>query len=196
MNPIIGTELGPEFDQGNIQSDKIRLKLGTGLAVQPDGVIVLNQSLVLTKEPEYKYDTYWAEDSGNSSANGYIYSWGNGDIGVIGVPVLGSNVEIIGMAFQADNGGTGSSIEIRVVDVQDMSNFVILATLSVVESGDGVNNNTHYREEFTTPIAVPDGAVLVFQTGAVSGGVYNGHRVFVTTRTPTGREFITDVTIS
>lgn len=31
---------GPEFDFGNIQANKIRLKIGAGLAIQPDGTIV------------------------------------------------------------------------------------------------------------------------------------------------------------
>lgn len=36
---LIGNELGPEFDKGNIQSGKVRLKLGQGLAIAPDGTI-------------------------------------------------------------------------------------------------------------------------------------------------------------
>lgn len=37
---VISGELGAEFDIGNIQSGKIRLKLGSGLSIQPDGTIV------------------------------------------------------------------------------------------------------------------------------------------------------------
>lgn len=37
---VLASELGAEFDLGVIQAGKIRLKLGTGLAIQPDGTIV------------------------------------------------------------------------------------------------------------------------------------------------------------
>ena len=39
-DPLIGSELGIEFDQGVIQANTIRLKIGSGLAIQPDGTIV------------------------------------------------------------------------------------------------------------------------------------------------------------
>ena len=39
--------LGPEFDIGNIQAGKIRLKLGAGLAIQPDGTIVASATRFL-----------------------------------------------------------------------------------------------------------------------------------------------------
>lgn len=37
---ILTTDLGSEFDLGNIQANKVRLKLGTGLAIQVDGTII------------------------------------------------------------------------------------------------------------------------------------------------------------
>lgn len=36
---VIESELGSEFDIGNIQTGKIRLKLGNGLTIAPDGTI-------------------------------------------------------------------------------------------------------------------------------------------------------------
>ena len=185
---------------GGINSPVAPLELKetvTGFDPLPEGFIFTNEaadqfSFEVVKEDELAYWAFWGEDSGNTSANGYIYSWGNGDTGIIGVPIIGTGNQITGLAFQADNGGIGDSVEIRVVDAQDISNIVILTTLSVVGAGDGVDNNTHFRQEFDTPIDVPDGAVLVFQTGAESG-VYNGHRAFVFGQKPTGRQIVTDL---
>lgn len=38
-DPVTGAELGPEFDIGNIAANTVRLKLGAGLAIAPDGTI-------------------------------------------------------------------------------------------------------------------------------------------------------------
>lgn len=46
-DPLIGLELGPEFDQGNIQTSRIRLKIGSGLAILPSGTIVATQNELL-----------------------------------------------------------------------------------------------------------------------------------------------------
>lgn len=45
---VTGGDLGPEFDLGNIQTDKVRLKLGAGLAIQPDGTIVATSAFATT----------------------------------------------------------------------------------------------------------------------------------------------------
>lgn len=37
---VRGANLGPEFDLGVIQANTVRLKIGAGLAIQPDGTIV------------------------------------------------------------------------------------------------------------------------------------------------------------
>ncbi len=60
--------LGPEFDLGAIQADKIRLKLGAGLAIQPDGTIVAtgtNKDLLLTGGGRWYLNTNnsWVTDS-------------------------------------------------------------------------------------------------------------------------------------
>lgn len=69
-NDIVrGSELGPEFDIGNIQTDKVRVKLGQGLANDVDGSIS-----VLPRRPiEF---THWRRTLGanwnvanNSNAN-------------------------------------------------------------------------------------------------------------------------------
>lgn len=36
---VVNNNLGPEFDFGTIQNNRIRLKLGSGLAIAPDGTI-------------------------------------------------------------------------------------------------------------------------------------------------------------
>lgn len=41
---VTPTNLGPEFDLGAIQAGKVRLKIGAGLAIQPDGTIVATGS--------------------------------------------------------------------------------------------------------------------------------------------------------
>lgn len=38
-DPVIGSEFGPEFDIGTLVPNTVRLKLGAGLAIAPDGTI-------------------------------------------------------------------------------------------------------------------------------------------------------------
>ena len=147
--------------------------------------------LAATIIPEYEYYNYWAEESGNSSDNNFQWSWGNGDSGVIGLPV-GDGVEIIAVAFHADNGGSaGEDIQIRTVDIQNINSLVTLHTLDVVAAGQGQDNNAHlYQDLRANPVVVPDGGVLSFETG-VENGIYNGMRCGIWTRQLTGRQFLT-----
>ena len=49
-DPVLGAELGPEFDVDElIQSGKVRLKLGSGLAIQVDGTIVRTTSTIYSE---------------------------------------------------------------------------------------------------------------------------------------------------
>lgn len=50
---VTDTNLGPEFDIGNIQASQIRLKIGSGLAIAPDGTISVTPLNTTTVENSY-----------------------------------------------------------------------------------------------------------------------------------------------
>ena len=62
-DPVIGSEFGPEFDLGTIQTDKIRLKLGAGLAIQPDGTIVSTITNTDTVDKSYVFTATMSGDA-------------------------------------------------------------------------------------------------------------------------------------
>jgi len=61
---VIGGELGPEFSIGGIQANKIRLKLGSGITIQPDGSIT--SALLSTTDPTLGYTTSVSLAGGNT----------------------------------------------------------------------------------------------------------------------------------
>jgi len=189
---VVRQNLGPEFDIGNIQTDKVRIKLGAGLATLPDGTIVATpQTLTVTKTPHYEYMTIWAEESGALSDNNAQWSFGNGATGNIGIRI-DDGWEIVGASLNFDVGG--SAAEAMDVDIMDFqAGAAVLANVSIAAAGDGQDNNPH---EYTaiTPTAVPNGAVIGFRTGDEVGAWSDG-RVMVRLRRQDG-EYVSDVSIS
>ena len=164
--------------------------------VGPDGKTTFDLGIVpivVTQEPEYEYYNYWAEESGNLATNSWQWSWGNGDTGVIGLPV-GDGVEVIAMGFHADNtAAVTDDMQVDLYDIQGNAQ-VFIARIDVINSGQGIEDNMYQYDNLrSSPVAVPDGAVLAFRSGTEVGNV-NGARVGVWTRQETGRLLVTDVT--
>lgn len=174
-------ELGNQHD---FTSGLWRIKTGNGLSTLPDGTIVAtaaNPTLSVTTAPLYEYRDLWAEESATLQSGATEWSFGNGAIGRIGVPV-GSGWEVVEMGFHAE--AAGVSISVNLVDFQAPGDPVI-ATIAVT-GGFGV-------DEFATPVAVPAGAVLGFRTGTEVGS-YSDGRVSARLRRQIG-EYVTGVTI-
>jgi len=191
---LIAPELGPEFDLGTVQTDRVRLKIGTGLANLPDGTVTSPpQTLNVTKLPLYQTKDLWAEESGGLGV-GNEWSWGNGDTGTIGA-VVDTGWEIIGLWFDADNGGSAAeSITIGLTNFSTGANTV-LASMTVTAAGLGQDNNAFdYLDLSASPVAVPDFAKVGFRTVAVTG-TWNSGRVGALLRKQVG-EYVSDVTIS
>jgi len=163
--------------------------IGSGLAIVGGQLVATGGG---TPAPEYEYYSYWAEESAGLGANNLEWSWGNGDTGVIGLPV-GNGVEVIAMAFHADVSPAVSSVVIELLDIQNASTNDIIQTITVVNNGDGQANNSHLYVDFrSAPIPCADGAVLAFGTGALTGAISSA-RCGVWTRQETGRNLLISV---
>lgn len=193
---VTPSDLGPEFDTTqSIQPNKIRLKIGSGLAIAPDGTIsVVPQTLNVTKTPHYEYMTIWAEEGGALSDNNTQYSFGNGAVGNIGIRI-DDGWEIIGASLHFDTGGSATeSMEVQIKDFQSSGGAAAptLATVTITAAGGGQDNNSHVYQDIT-PVTVPNGAVIGFRTGDEVGTWTDG-RVMVRLRRQDG-EYVSDVTL-
>ena len=186
---------GNEFDFGNIVANRVKLKIGAGLARQIDGTIVtLPPAITVTKSPTYEYMDIWAEEAGAIQLNQSEWSFGNGATGFIGLPV-DEDWEVTAMSFHSDIWAAASSIEVHLVDFQGTPTATspVISTISVTNAGDGENNNAYLHEVLPVPVAVPDNAVLGFRTGNISGTISDG-RVAARLRRQTG-EHVTGVLV-
>ena len=113
---IIGSELGPEFDLGSIQSGRIRLKLGAGLSILPDGTITAPSDTI---EVDKTYMASYDLSGDGNAANGQFvlaerrldapFSLTAGDVVYTPIDVV-NYVEIKAEAFYDPfNGGTGTN---------------------------------------------------------------------------------------
>ena len=198
-NILTRENLGPEFDIGTIQSDRIRLKLSNQLSIALDGTISITndrQYPVLSATPstpdpgffkQYKrtdgnlyclndqgveeriwnaYTIIWAEESAAVANNATEWSYGNGDIGNIGIP-LADDWEIYALGFNADVATAGSTISFDIVDFTTTSN---MATDIATPNNFGANNN-YVSVVDVPPIQVGRGVTLGFRTRAVTGTI-------------------------
>ena len=186
--------LGAEFDQGNIQADKIRLKLGDGLERLSDGSLVTVSNYVPAKPapglyalnvaangdgswtpavetPLYEYRELWAEENGAIANNSAEWSFGNGATGYIGLP-FDAGWEVVELGFNADTYPATGTVTIELSSYNTPSNAAgnAIASLSLANStdGGGATNNAYKHEVLTTPQSVPVGLVG-FLTRTVTG---------------------------
>lgn len=201
---VTGNILGPEFDKGNIQANTIRLKIGSGLAIQPDGTIVAagtTPSITVTKQPLYQYRDIWAEESGGANANNAEWSFGNGATGFMGLPI-DDGWEVVALYFNADTYPAAGTISIDLMDFGNTpSNAVAntIANISLVNStdGGGTTNNAYKYETLATPIAIPVTGVsttIGFLTRTATGNI-SDMRVGAFLRKQVG-EYVSDVVLT
>jgi len=199
LNDIVtGNDLGIEFDIGTIQAGKIRLKIGSNLAIAPDGTISAIISGNVTKETLYEYRDIWAEESGGTNANNTEWSFGNGATGTIGLPI-GEGWEVVEMYFQADVYAATATIQVDLLDMSDgltgVANTVSSIRLSNSTDGGGQTNNAFKIELYATPISVGNTAtgLLGFITRGETGNISDA-RVGARLRRKIG-EYVSDITI-
>lgn len=127
-DPITAIELGPEFDPtGSIQSGKIRLKIGNGLSIQPDGTIVASSS---AGAPSYAQASLIGQNGNQANAtlslaNGQVLK-GNALIANAGNTAFVLNepaysVEVFGSAsYEYDTGDGTQSGQQRVSPILEI----------------------------------------------------------------------------
>lgn len=199
---VTRSNLGPEFDLGNIQADKIRLKLGSGLVIAPDGTVSsTGGTLTVTKSDLYEYRDIWAEESGGADANNSEWSFGNGAVGFMGLPIE-DGWEVISMYYHADTYPATGTIQVDLMNYGNTpsnaaGNTIASISLSSSTDGGGATNNAYKYESYPTPIPVPTtGGVTTigFITRGVTGTI-SDQRVGARLRRKVG-EYLSDVTIS
>lgn len=68
-NIVVENELGPEFDVGNIQANRIRLKLGDYLAIRPDGTMDV---VIPTEIVDQTFDAVFSLTTADIHNNGAV----------------------------------------------------------------------------------------------------------------------------
>ncbi|MDG1730932.1 MAG: hypothetical protein P8K68_09810 [Algibacter sp.] len=122
----------------------------------------------------YEKVVIWAEETGGLSNNNMQWSYGNGDVGFIGIP-LPEDWEAYAVSFHADN--TANALDTIIMGVGDISaNGTFTELLRFTASG--ANDNMSYTEILATPVAVPAGTTLGFRSITESGNI-NSARVAV-----------------
>lgn len=98
----------------------------------------------------------WAEENAGIAANQDEWSFGNGAVGVIGIPSFW-DCEAVGMVLDADTAGTSATVVLKIDGVPLATQFGITATGEVSVS------------DFATPLPINRGSRIGFRTTAVSG---------------------------
>lgn len=96
---VLSTELGPEFEvTGSIQVGKIRLKLGDGLAIQPDGTIVTTAAIgTLTARLNIAAGTITNSASPLNRLSGISTDWDD-----IGLTVAADSIDLGTGTYEVD----------------------------------------------------------------------------------------------
>ena len=142
----------------------------------------------------YEYRDLWAEEGGGTNANVAEWSFGNGDVGVIGLP-FGEGWEVIEMWFDADVFANGASVEVDLVDMSS-GGLTTISSITVASPTDGGGqvNNAFKLEEYATPIELTNTSTikLGFTTRAEVGNISSA-RVGARLRRQVG-EYLSPVT--
>lgn len=187
--------LGNEFDVGGLVPNRVKLKIGAGLARNVDGTIFATAAApTVTKLPLYEYREIWAEESGGLTNNSSEWSYGNGATGFMGL-VVDEGWEAVAMYFHADTYAATTSIQVDLMSYVTASNAAAntIASISLANASDGggTTDNAFKYETFGTPAPVPAGPIG-FLTRSLVGTASDG-RVGARLRRQIG-EYVSEVT--
>lgn len=188
--------LGNEFDVGGLVPNRVKLKIGAGLARNVDGTIFATAAApTVTKLPLYEYRDIWAEEGGGLNGNNAEWSYGNGAVGFMGL-VIDAGWEAIDMYFQADTYAATASVQVDLMSYITPSNAAgnTIASINLANAADGGGgtDNAYKYDQLATPAAVPAGPIG-FITRGLSGNVSDA-RVGARLRRQIG-EYVSDVTV-
>ena len=116
----------------------------------------MNDLYNLINTPSYFEVMIWAEESAAIAANQDEWSFGNGAVGVIGIPSFW-DCTAVGMILDADNAGTSATVVLKIDGTPLATQFGITAT-----------EETNFSD-FATPLNLSRGQRIGFRTTQVSG---------------------------
>ena len=112
------------------------------------------------------YTIIWAEESAAVSSDTTEWSYGNGDVGDIGIP-LADDWEIYALGFNADTANLIAEISFDIVDFTTTTD---LATNVVTPNNFGEFNN-YVSVVDIPPIQITRGTTIGFRTNTVTGTI-------------------------
>ena len=148
--------------------------------------------------PIYEYQTFWAEEHTIFDANGFIWSFGNGAVDSIGLPIGGAGWELVGLGFQANTYASAATVDISVRDIRttpDLSAPTIgsISLSSATDGGGQTDNASKYVDLSGAPLPVPVDAVIAFFKESHTGLIENA-RILARFRREVG-QVVTGLTI-
>ena len=160
----------------------------------------LEGTLQVTKSDLYEYRDIWSEESGGTNANNAEWSFGNGAVGYMGLPI-DEGWEVDAMYFMADTYEATATIEVDLMNYGNVAsnaaaNTIARIALTSSTDGGGTTNNAYKYEKQTTPIPinVTDGSTVIgFITRAETGNISDA-RVGARLRRKVG-DYVSSVTI-
>lgn len=144
-----------------------------------------NTKWTVETKPVYEHRDIWGEEASALNTNSGEWSHGNGSVGLIGMP-FNDGWEIVAMGFHADTFPSTATVRVAIHDHSQIASNAVandLASISLngATDGGGQINNAYKYEEFSTPVAVPAGALLGFITRGVTGNIVDA-RVYARLR--------------
>ena len=112
------------------------------------------------------YTIIWAEESTAVASNTAEWSFGNGDVGNIGIP-LADDWEIYALGFNADSSSGGATISFDIVDFTTNTD---VATNIATPNNLGVTNNYVSVVDIPT-VQINRGTTLGFRTNTITGTI-------------------------
>lgn len=152
---VTPNNLGPEFDIGTIQGSKIRLKLGSGLSILPDGTIVASLAALNTAQVDQSFLAAADIDVQDINDNGVIditslrtdsgWSFAANSFTYTGSP---DHVDISAMCKNLDPGGAS---RVRANPTMSLQKLIGGAWVTQVESATGyIRDGTGHTESSNT----------------------------------------------
>jgi len=170
---VTPSNLGNEFDIGNVEANRIRLKHDASIQRAADGTLsvdISGVSLTTTTTPIYEKCVIWAEENGALDSNQSEWSFGNGATGNIGI-TLAEDWEVYAVTFQADVSNAAATQ--FQMEIMNFATGVIVLD-SIVLPNQGQINNFSSSVTLTTPLNFSAGDVLGFRTDIETGVVSDG----------------------
>ena len=119
----------------------------------------------------YEKIVIWADENAALGDNQLEWSFGNGAVGQIGIP-LPEEWEAYAVSFNSDINAATSAVTMAIINSNTNTNlFTFTATGNV--------DNMVYTEVLATPVTIPVGTSLGFRTVTVTGGTVDNARVAV-----------------